>query len=183
MTILLLKTLHIIGFVAWFAGQFYLVRMFVYHTDAFDDEQPKRDILRTQYELMESRVYKIICTPAMILTWACGIGMIYCYGYEWFKINLWLHWKFIPLLLLSGFHGSCKKWMRQLTEGKTKYSSQQFRLINEFPTVMLFIIVPIAVFRNNTNPIILLVSIVSVVALLIIFTKLYKSIRDKNPTA
>jgi len=183
MAILIFKTIHIIGFVAWFAGLFYLVRMFVYHTDAYDDEQPKQDILRVQYELMESRVYKIICNPAMIITWVCGLAMIYLYGWEWFKLNTWLHWKFVPLIMLSGYQGTCKKWMKQLKTGKTKYSAQQFRLFNEFPTVMLFIIIPIAVFRNNTNPIILVLSIVSVVALLIIFTKLYKNIRAKNPNA
>jgi len=183
MAILVLKTIHIIGFVAWFAGLFYLVRMFVYHTDAYDEEAPKRGILTAQFELMESRVYKIICTPAMVITWGCGLAMLYMYGYEWFKVNTWMHFKLLPLVMLSGYQAICKRWMQQLRVGKTKYSSQQFRLFNEFPTVMLFIIVPIAVFRNNTNPIILLVSIVAIVALLIIFTKLYKSIRARNPSA
>lgn len=183
MTILVLKTIHIIGFVAWFAGLFYLVRMFVYHTDAYDEAQPKRDILTAQFGLMESRVYKIICNPAMVITWVCGLAMLYMYGYEWFKVNTWMHFKLVPLLMLSGYQAVCKKWMGQLKTEKTEYTSQQFRLFNEFPTVMLFVIVPIAVFRNNTNPIILVASIVSVVVLLIIFTKLYKSIRAKNPNA
>jgi len=181
MDILFFKTVHIVSFVAWFSGLFYLVRMFVYHTDAFDDDQPKQGILRRQYELMESRVYKIICNPAMIITWICGVTMIYLYGWEWFKLNLWLHWKFIPLILLSGFQSSCKKWMKELQQGKTKYTSQHFRLINEFPTVMLFIIVPIAVFKNRTNPIILIASIILFVVLLVTFTKLYKKMRAKNP--
>ena len=183
MAILIFKTIHIIGFVAWFAGLFYLVRMFVYHTDAFDDEQPKSDILRKQYELMESRVYRIICNPAMILTWVCGLAMIYLYGWAWFTSNIWLHFKFVPLLMLSGFQGACKKWMTQLKTNKTKYSAQKFRLINEFPTVMLFIIVPIAIFKNNTNPIYLVATIVTTIVLLIIFTKIYKNIRAKNPNA
>jgi len=182
-TIAILKSIHIIGFVAWFAGLFYLVRMFVYHTEAFDDPQPKQDILRAQYELMESRVYKIICNPAMVITWLCGIGMIYMYGWDWFKSNTWLHWKLLPLLLLSGYQGICKKWMTQLRSSTTKYSSQQFRLINEFPTVMLFIIVPIAIFKNTTNPWILAATIIGVVVLLMFFTKLYKKIRATNPNA
>lgn len=181
--IAVLKSIHIIGFVAWFAGLFYLVRMFVYHTDAFADEEPKQTILRAQYELMESRVLKIICNPAMIITWVCGLGMMYLYGWDWFKANLWLHWKLVPLLMLSGYQGTCKKWMKQLRVGTTKYTSQQFRLINEFPTVMLFIIVPIAIFKNTTNPLILLATIVGVVILLIFFTKLYKKVRAANPNA
>jgi len=180
MLALVFKTVHIIGFVAWFAGLFYLVRMFVYHTDAYDDEQPKRDILRAQYELMESRVYKIICQPAMIITWLCGLAMLYIYGWDWFKENTWIHIKLVPLIMLSGYQGTCKKWMRHLKEAKTKYSSQQFRLINEFPTVMLFIIVPIAVYKNATNPVILISSIVAVIVLLIFFTKLYKRVRERK---
>lgn len=180
MIIFLLKTIHIIGFVAWFAGLFYLVRMFVYHTDAFDDDQPKRDILRSQYELMETRVYNIICQPAMIVTWICGIAMLYNYGIDWFKENTWMHWKLVPLFLLSGYQGTCKKWMTQLKRSKTKYSSQQFRLINEFPTVILFVIVPIAVFKTSTNPIILISSILGIISALVFFTKLYKNIRERD---
>ena len=87
----LFKALHIVGFVAWFAGMFYLVRMFVYHREAQDDEQPKRDILTQQFNRMEWRVYKINCNPAMMLTWICGLSMLYLNGLEWLKVNPWMY--------------------------------------------------------------------------------------------
>lgn len=181
--ILVSKVVHIIGFVAWFAGLFYLVRMFVYHAEALEETGEKREILCSQYELMESRVYKIICNPAMIITWLAGLLMLYIYGFDWFRANIWMHWKLLFLVGLSAYQGLCSKWMKQLKKRISTKSSFQFRLLNEFPTVMLFIIVPIATFKNATNPIILAISIVSIVLLLIIFTKIYKNIRAKNPMA
>ena len=101
MIILYFKSLHIIGFVAWFAGLFYLVRMFVYHVEAMEMEEPKRAILIQQYELMEGRVYKIICNPAMMLTFTFGIGMLVVNpGY--FSMG-WMHIKLTLLVLLLAF--------------------------------------------------------------------------------
>jgi putative membrane protein len=145
--ILLLKILHILGFVAWFTGLFYLVRLYVYHAEAMDEPEPKQGILRAQYEAMESRVYKSVCTPAMIITWVCGLAMLYFLGGDWLKDNHWVHMKFIPLLMLSGFQGVSKKWMRQLKDGTSKYTAQKFRTLNWIPVVLLIVIVCLAVFR------------------------------------
>ena len=98
--IYIFKIIHIVGFVAWFAGLFYLVRMFVYHTEAYDYDEPKKGILRDQFNVMEWRVYKIICNPAMMITWTFGLLMIYVYGYEWFAVNHWLHFKIVLLILV-----------------------------------------------------------------------------------
>lgn len=174
------KIVHIIGFTAWFAGLFYLVRMFVYHTEAYDEAQPKQDILKAQFHLMETRVYKIICNPAMLITWIFGLLMIYHNGMDWFKVNYWLHAKLVLVFLLSGYMGYCKTLIKQLKEGKTKFSSTQFRLFNEVPTLFLILIVSTAIFKNATNPLILGVSIVGVMISLILLTKLYKRIREKN---
>ena len=64
----LFKALHIVGFVAWFAGMFYLVRMFVYHAESLDKTEPERSILCRQFNIMEGRVYQIICVPGMNIT-------------------------------------------------------------------------------------------------------------------
>lgn len=177
------KIVHIVGFTAWFAGMFYLVRMFVYHTEAYDEPQPKQDILKAQFHLMEHRVYKIICNPAMMITWIFGLLMIYHNGLDWLKVNYWLHAKLLLVLLLSGYQGYCKKLIKQLAIGKTKFSSTQFRLFNEVPTLFLILIASIAVFKNATNPVILVASIVGVMVTLVLFTRLYKKIREKNPSA
>lgn len=181
------KIVHIVGFTAWFAGMFYLVRMFVYHTEAYDEEQPKQDILRAQFGIMENRVYKIICNPAMIITWICGLAMIAVMvqdvGWGWLKANYWLHGKLLLVFLLSGYQGYCKSLIGKLEKGKTGFTSTQFRLFNEVPTLFLILIASIAVFKNATNYFVLVVSIVGVMITLILFTRLYKRMREKGKAA
>ena len=97
------KSLHIIGFVTWFAGLFYLARIFVYHVEANDKPETERNILQAQYNIMAERLYKIITNPAIIITWLFGIGMLvlnpaYLQGG-------WMHAKFLLVFLLSGYHG------------------------------------------------------------------------------
>ena len=178
------KIVHIVGFTAWFAGMFYLVRMFVYHTEAYDEPQPKQDILKAQFNIMEWRVYKIICNPAMIITWIFGLGMIglmvHDTGWGWLKANYWLHGKLLLVFLLSGYQGYCKSLIKKLEKGKTGFSSTQFRLFNEVPTMFLILIASIAVFKNATNPLVLIVSIIAVMGVLVFFTKLYKKIRENK---
>lgn len=182
MTILLLKTLHIVGFTAWFAGLFYLVRMFVYHTEAFDYDDPKKAVLIDQYKLMENRVYKIICNPAMMITWTCGIAMIYLYGMEWFKINSWLHIKLLLLLILTGYHLYCKRLIKRLDQGPIGWTSYHFRLFNEVPTILLVSIVTMAVFKNGTDLVKAFTSIFIFGLTLVLFTKLYKRFREQKST-
>ena len=178
--IYIFKIVHIVGFVAWFAGLFYLVRMFVYHTEANTHEEPKKNILRTQFNLMEWRVYKIICNPAMMITWAFGLLMIYSYGYEWFAVNYWLHFKITLLILMTVYHLYCKRLIRKLEVGTTGFTSMQFRLFNEVPTLFLILISSIAVFKNQTNPLILIVSIIGVIVFLVVMTKVYKKVRESK---
>lgn len=178
--IYIFKVIHIVGFVAWFAGLFYLVRMFVYHTEAYDFEDPKKEILTAQYNLMEWRVYSIICNPAMMITWTFGLLMIYMYGYDWFALNHWLHFKIVMLILLTVYHLYCKSLIKKLEKGRTGFSSTKFRLFNEVPTLFLIIITTIAVFKNATNPLILVISIVALSVVLVLMTKLYKRIRESK---
>lgn len=176
--ILVFKIIHIVGFVAWFAGLFYLVRMFVYHTEAYHYDEPKSDILKSQFNIMEWRVYKIICNPAMMITWTFGLLMIYMYGYDWFAANHWLHFKITLLILMTVYHVYCKSLIKKLEVGKTGFSSTKFRLFNEVPTLFLIIITSLAVFKGGTNFLILGASIVGIAALLYIFTKVYKKSRE-----
>lgn len=175
------KSLHIVGFVAWFAGLFYLVRMFVYHREAQDDEQPKRDILTQQFNLMEWRVYKIICNPAMMLTWICGLIMLYLYGWEWFKVNSWIHFKLVLLLGLTGYHLWCKGMIRKMETGHLGISSFRWRLLNEVPTVFLLAIVLLAVYRNALDFIITLLGLIGFMILLMIGARAYRRARERNP--
>lgn len=180
MILLLLKALHIIGFVVWFAGLFYLVRMFVYHTEAYDKEQPEQDILRKQLHMMETKVYKIICTPGMLLTWICGIMMIIDYGMDWFRVNSWLHVKLLLILLLTGYHHYCKTLIKKLEIAKTGFTSFQFRLFNELPSLFLIAIVLLAVFRNKLNFLYAIIGILIAALLMYLIARVYKNKREKT---
>jgi len=180
MLILLFKSLHIIGFVAWFAAMFYLGRLFVYHKEALEANDGNTAVLTAQYNIMEWRLYRIIMTPAMVFTWVCGSIILFMHGMDWFKLNLWMHFKFLFLLILSGYHGYSKGIIKKLENKTINFSSMGFRYFNEVPTLLLILIVTLAVFRNQTNPIYLTLSTLAVVALIIAFTLLYKKIRTQS---
>ena len=151
MIYLLLKVFHIVSMVAWFAGLFYLVRLFVYHSEAFSRNESEKDLLTGQYGRMASSLYKKICNPAMMLTWVLGIAMIAHNGMEWFGQNGWLHVKVLLAIILTVYHVYFKKIMKTLAQGQNKYSGLRLRLLNEVPTVFLVTIVILAVFKNEAN--------------------------------
>lgn len=174
----LFKALHIIGFVAWFAGLFYLVRIFVYHSEAKDKPEVERDILISQFRIMESRVYKLIATPAMLFTIFCGVGML--------VVNpayLTLGWMQIKLVFLGGliaYHLYCKKITDQLAAGTNVNTSFQFRLLNEVPTLILIAIVLLAVFRSQRNSYFIFGAVLFLAILFYMIVKAYKKHREKK---
>lgn len=179
--LLLFKSLHIIGAVAWFAGLFYLVRIFVYHVEAMAKPQPERDILLQQFILMESRVYRIICVPALLITWIFGSLIIAAYldaqGSSWLRLNGWMHVKITMVILLSGYQHYCKRLMKKLANNEYAHNSFQTRLLNEVPTIFLVLIVLLAVYRNTLNSWYAFVGIVIFGIVLYLGTKWYKSVR------
>ena len=141
------KAFHLIGIVVWFAGLFYLVRLFVYHAEAEQESEPARSILKKQYGIMEQRLYSIITTPGMILTVVMAIGLISTEP-EILKSS-WLHIKLAFVVLLIGYHHFCKRIMKKLAAGECQWTGQQFRALNEAPTILLVLIVLLAVFKNS----------------------------------
>jgi len=141
------KAFHIVGIVCWFAGMFYLPRLFVYHAEAYEQPEPARSILTNQYQVMEKRLYSIIMTPAMVLTIAMAIGLVTTEP-EVMK-EPWMQIKLGFVLLLVGYHHYCKRIMKKLAANECKMTGQQFRWFNEIPTVFFVIIVMLAVFKNN----------------------------------
>ena len=151
-TIFLLKALHVVGFVSWFAGLFYLVRIFVYHAEADDRAEPERGILTRQFILMEQRVYGIISTPALVITWVAGLGMLALdltgvapFGYFTAGTPGWMIVKLFFLLLLTGYHFYCGRLMAVMETGRRPWGAWQLRLLNEVPTFLLVIISFVAV--------------------------------------
>ncbi|MEY2976612.1 MAG: protoporphyrinogen oxidase HemJ [Prochlorotrichaceae cyanobacterium] len=141
------KAFHIIGVVVWFAGLFYLVRLYIYHVEANDRPEPAQSILKEQYLLMEKRLYNIITTPGMIVTVAMAIGLL---TVEPDVLHQpWMHVKFGMVFLLLGYHFYCGRLLKQLEAGTCRWGSQQLRVMNEIPTVLLLVTVMLVVFQSS----------------------------------
>jgi putative membrane protein len=175
-----LKALHIVFFTAWFAGLFYLVRIFVYHKESQVEEHSDevKNAFVSKFRLMESRVYKIICRPAMILTVVFGVAMLVI-SPDYLSQG-WMHIKLTLVILLIGYHHWCGALVKRFAKGDIAISSLQFRLLNEVPTLFLFAIVFFAVFRNMLDPLKAMLGIVLLGALLILATKMYKRNRERS---
>jgi putative membrane protein len=141
------KAFHIIGVVVWFAGLFYLVRLFIYHVEANEQPEPAQTILKNQYLLMEKRLYNIITTPGMIVTVAMAIGLLTTE--PGVLHDRWMHLKLGLVALLLAYHFYCGRVMRQLEAGTCGWGSKQLRALNEAPTLLLVTIVMLAVFKNT----------------------------------
>ena len=141
------KAFHIIGVVVWFAGLFYLVRLFIYHVEANEQPEPAQSILKQQYLLMEKRLYNIITTPGMIVTVAMAMGLLTVEPEVLHQP--WMHTKFAIVGLLLIYHFYCGRVLKQLENGTCGWSSQQLRVMNELPTVFLLVTVLLVVFKEN----------------------------------
>lgn len=170
------KALHIIGFVSWFAGLFYLVRLFVYHVEAEQRPQPERDLLKKQFNLMEWKLYKIITNPAMVITLIFGTAMLIqnpaYLSSGWMQIKLGL------LVLLVGYHNYCKRIILNLEKETNHLSSFHLRLFNEVPTLFLVSIVLFAVVKDELNYWYMFAGITAFSILLFYAAKAYKKKRE-----
>ncbi|MCG8435754.1 MAG: CopD family protein [Gammaproteobacteria bacterium] len=135
-----LKALHMIFMVTWFAGLFYLPRLFVYHAMAEDQ------IGIDRFKVMERKLL-IITHIGMGLTWVFGLAMLYAYAWSAFGNQGWLHAKLTLVVLLTGYTIWCSRIARQFREDKNTRGHIWFRWFNEIPAVFLFAIVLLAVLR------------------------------------
>ena len=141
------KTLHIVGVVVWFAGLFYLVRLFIYHREAEELDPPLRQAFQDQYGLMERRLANIITTPGMVVAVAMAIGLLSVQP-GWLREG-WLHAKLAVVALLVAYHAFCYRLMGQLQQGTCGWSPKQLRALNELPTLLLVAAVLLVVFKNQ----------------------------------
>ena len=135
-----LKAGHLIAMVAWFAGMFYMFRLFVYHAENRDHPETAQVLKH-----MAERLYHVINTPAMLATWLFGGAMlILTPGY---LSHPWLIAKLLLVLGLSGYHGYLGKVRRRFAADDVYLTSRQCRIRNEVPTIFLIAIVLLAVLR------------------------------------
>jgi len=143
MTYAIVKALHIIGFTCWFAGLFYVVRLFIYNTEARQEAGGER--LVEQLTLMQTRLWKGITTPAMIATVIFGLWLAHLYD----NLSGWLVLKLALVGLLLGYHHLLGRIHRGLINGTSTWSSRSLRVINEVATLFLVAIVFVAVLKNS----------------------------------
>jgi len=141
------KTLHIVGVVVWFAGLFYLVRLFIYHREAEELDGALKEAFQAQYGLMERRLANIITTPGMVVALAMAAGLLSVQP-TWIHQG-WLQVKLGFVAALLAYHWFCYRLMGQLQQGSCQWSPKQLRALNELPTLLLVIVVMLAVFKNQ----------------------------------
>ena len=147
--ILYIKALHIIFVTTWFAGLFYIIRLFIYHAEARGKEEPARSILEKQYKLMEWRLWYIITWPSAVLTLIFGFWVL---TYRWGYLQQeFMQAKLIFVFLLYVYHGYSQVLFQELQAGKARWTSTQLRLWNELSTLLLFAIVFLIVLKNTMS--------------------------------
>ncbi len=137
---LLIKAFHIIAMVAWFAGLFYLPRLFVYHADISDELGDAR------FKVMERRLYYGITWPAAFVTIALGLWLL-TYNSSYYLQAGWLHLKLGLVVLLIIYHLVCGHFVKRFAQGKNKRQANFYRVFNELPTVLLITIVLLVVLK------------------------------------
>ena len=143
-TYLLFKSIHLIAVISWMAGLLYLPRIFVYHSEAVQEN--KSEDLMSTFKIMERRLFIYIMNPAMILSWIFGILLIHSIGTDSFA-QLWIQLKLIFVLILTIYHFFLFQCLRKFNENNNSFSPKFYRVINEIPTVLLIVIVLVVVFK------------------------------------
>lgn len=175
-----LKSLHIIFIVTWFAGLFYMPRLFIYATEAGEKGEKECKILRDQFSVMMKRLWYGITWPSAILTLILGISVLF-YG-QWNKIifdpaGRWLLIKLIFVVCLYLYHLSLHRIFKQQVKGDFRYTSHQLRIWNEAATIFLVSIVMLVVVKQSLSFVWGLVGLILFVFLLIAVIRVYRNMR------
>ncbi len=173
-----LKALHIVFVVTWFAGLFYIVRLFIYHTEAALKEEPEKSILITQYKIMQKRLWYGITWPSMIITLIIGGTMLWTVPAFLFQAYFILKLCFVGALIL--YHIQCHVMFKQLQNDVVKHSSFKLRLWNELATLFLVAIVFLIVLKSNTGFIWGMLGLVIFAVTLMLAIKIYKKYREQK---
>jgi putative membrane protein len=173
-----IKALHIIFIVTWFAGLFYIVRLFIYQVEASEKPEPAKTILSNQFKIMAQRLWYIITWPSAVITLLLGSWMIVSLpsmlSLPFMQIKLGF------VLALYIYHFICHKIFRDLQRGIFKYTSTQLRIFNEIATLILISVVFLIVLKNELNWIKGTGVFILVTVLLMIAIRLYKKTRTQK---
>ena len=173
---LYLKALHIIFIVTWFSGLFYVVRLFIYNTEAHELPEQERAILQKQFSIMIRRLWLGITWPSCILTLIFGIWL-------WTALGATPPWLLIKLMFVFGlllYHFSLHILYRQEMNGIFKYTSMQLRIWNELATIFLIAIVMIVVVKQGISVVWGALGLVLLMLIFMMAIRIYKRIRLRN---
>jgi len=174
---LYLKALHIIFIVTWFAGMFYMPRLFIYNTEAAEKPLVEKNILQEQFGVMMRRLWFGITWPSAILTLIFG-------PWVWYLVGGFPQWLIIKLSFVVGlyvYHFTLHAIYTQQVKGIFNYSSQQLRIWNEVATIFLVAIVMLAVVKQNISVVWGIIGLIAFVLLLMSAIRIYKLVRKKDP--
>ncbi|WP_188441738.1 CopD family protein [Planktosalinus lacus] len=172
-----LKALHLIFVITWFAGLFYVVRLFVYQIEAHHKPSPEKEILGKQFKIMTHRLWYIITWPSMILAVLLGIWMLTQRSV--LLTDTWMQVKLGFVLFLIVYHLVCHKYFKQLQNDVVKHSSNYMRLFNEGATLVLFAVIFLVNFRYSMDWLYGSLGLIALALLLMLGFKAYKRIRER----
>tara|TARA_R100001369_G_scaffold29172_4_gene52589 strand:+ start:76399 stop:76947 length:549 start_codon:yes stop_codon:yes gene_type:complete len=176
-----IKSLHLIFIITWFAGLFYIPRLFVYHIEAAAKPEPERSILTTQLKLMTKRLWYIITWPSAILASVFAFWMLYLMP-AWVEQD-WMQVKLGFVVLLYAYHFKCHLIFKEMQRDVIKWTSNQMRFWNEGSTLILFSVIFLVIVRDAINWIFGVLGIFLLAVILMLGIKIYKRLRTKNPDA
>ena len=181
---LYLKALHIIFVVTWFAGLFYMPRLFIYATEANTLADTERKILQQQFSIMQKRLWYGITWPSAVITLIFGLCVLFNGGWHhtlFVAAGKWLLVKLVFVLFLYAYHWSLHKIFLQEKKGIYQYTSQQLRAWNEVATIFLFAIVMLAVVKESMGLVWGLGGLLALITVLFAAIRIYKRLRkDKR---
>ncbi|MDI1353348.1 MAG: CopD family protein [bacterium] len=178
MEFLYVKAIHIVFVVSWFAAMFYIVRLFIYATEAQSKENAAKTVLTTQLVLMQRKLWYIIGWPAMIGTYIFGWWMILLVpGYLQMP---WMWLKLIAVVFLTLYHMICERILQQQKRNHFAHSSFKLRLLNELATVLLVAIVFLVVIKSSSGLLWGLLGLVGFASSLMLAVMIYKRNRKQE---
>ncbi len=178
--ILYIKALHIIFVITWFAGLFYLPRLYVYIREAQENKQPLE--VQNQLILMAQRLLYIITWPSAVLTFAFGNWILLLTGYHRIMLSAhgsWMGVKYALVLILYAYHITLDMYLRKLKNNTLRMTSYGLRLYNEIPTVLLIAIVMLVVVKSNVSALYGVIGLLLIIGILILSSILYKKARNR----
>lgn len=167
--------------VTWFAGLFYIPRLFIYHIEATEKPSPDKEILSTQLKLMTKRLWNIITWPSAILSTVFAIWLLILQPI-WLQ-EPWMHVKLAFVILLFLYHLKSHQIFKQLQRDEVNYTSRFMRIWNEGATLILFAVVFLVILKSAFNWIFGIIGIFVLGILLMLGIRLYRRIQKKNPNA